>query len=186
MIFATAKEICEDDERRAHHGEYWTNAHLTIAKSAVASGKPALSIAKALGRQLSGLCIKLEKEGVLRKEYNHAECGSDYLYANVPTWAIPVPSTFADYCSNTTNPCAEIPTLKEPMSNNIFTTQTIVFTTTIETASPEQLIQLLSNIAQKQEELAGLRASDNAYIIKQLGKLSLAKAAVLAELEKRA
>jgi len=186
MIFATAKEVREDDERRFNHGSYWTADDLRKAKAAVEAGKPALVIAKGLGRQLSGLCIKLEKEGVLRKEYNQAECGSDYLYANVPTWAIPVPSTFADYCRNTTNPCAKIQLPTESKDMTVITKQTIIFNEVIETSTPDQLIYLLGKIKVKTTAITDIDAPSNAYVVKQLAELSEAKTAVLAELDKRA
>jgi hypothetical protein len=169
IIFATFKEVNNASlALPKNHGKIWSNYEKQLLRVEITAGNLSVhAIADLLERSPYGVCCQAKSLELV-------------TYDNVSACYFVAPSIVNQ------NPCAEIPTTKEPMSNNIFTTQTIVFTTTIETASPEQLIQLLSNIAQKQEELAGLRASDNAYIIKQLGKLSLAKAAVLAELEKRA
>lgn len=158
-----------------NHGKIWSSYDKQLLRVEIAAGNlSAKAIAETLQRTVYSICCQAKSLELITYD---SDSGCYYI---------------ADSIVNQ-NPCAEIQigemqlcTLKEPMSNNIITTQTIVFTTVIENATPEQLIQLLSNIAQKQDQLSELRANTNAYIMKQFEQLSLAKAAVLAELEKRA
>ena len=168
-LFATAKQVREDTSQRANHGQYWSKSHVELAKKMIRENYHAWNIAVNLERQLSGLCIKMEKEGVLKAVYNSDECGSDYYYTVPPN-----------------NPCSEIelPTTKE--KEMIVKNQTVVLDEIIEDAHPERLLVLLTKVEQKHTEYKAFKADNNAYIKKQLTSLLDAKKAILAELEKRA
>jgi len=168
IIFATCQDIQDDEDiRRDNHGKIWSNYELQLLRVEINAGKlTALQIAKELKRSINGICLKAKYLGLLTYD-NLSSC---YYVAR-----------------EITNPCTEIqiPTTKETMTTT-FKTQTIVFDEIIETAHADRLLTLLRTIHDNFQDSNTLGANDNGYLHKQFETLSLAKAAVLAELEKRA
>jgi len=173
-LFATYLNIQQDEaNHRENHGKIWSNYDMQLLRVEINAGNlSSLQIAKELKRSVNSICLKAKTLNLLT--FDAASCC--YYVAR-----------------EMNNPCAEVNisdtqpcTLENTMSTPIITTQTIVFGAVIEKTCPDSLMELLVRIKNKQTELSNLDAGMNAYVIKQLQELALAKAAVLAELDKRA